>query len=66
MSKQLTINGVTKPIKQWAKESGLDYGTLWNRIERGTHKSELLKPALTTAQVSHIAKTKSPWRLFKI
>ena len=38
-----TINGVTKPIYQWAKERGIPKSTLYNRLKRGYSIEEALK-----------------------
>jgi hypothetical protein len=40
----LTINGVTKPRKQWSEEYGIPYTTLWNRINAGDTGDDLLRP----------------------
>lgn len=43
----LSINGVSKPIKQWAKEAGLSYGVVFGRVRIGVPKSKLLLPVGT-------------------
>lgn len=39
-----TINGVTKPLKIWALESGIAYATLHRRRKQGWPESQLLGP----------------------
>lgn len=38
----LTIDGVTKPLSQWAKESGLSLGTMWQREKSGITGRDLI------------------------
>lgn len=38
----LTVNGVTKSLQEWSRESGLKLSTLWNRIASGTPAENLL------------------------
>lgn len=33
--KKITYNGETHSISEWAKITGIKYGTLWNRIKKG-------------------------------
>jgi hypothetical protein len=40
----LTIEGVTKCVGQWASEKGINVETLYNRIKAGTPESELFEP----------------------
>jgi hypothetical protein len=42
--KMVTIEGVTKPLRDWAEEFGLRPVTLYNRIFRGYSGSSLLEP----------------------
>lgn len=40
----LTLNGVTKTVKEWADERGLNYKALWSRLNRGLSVEEALDP----------------------
>lgn len=44
----LTLNGVTKTMKQWSKETGINYGTLQDRLVNGWSDAEAL-----TVPVAH-------------
>jgi hypothetical protein len=38
-----TINGVTKPLANWAEEEGINYKTITTRYYRGWHGERLIK-----------------------
>lgn len=40
----LTINGITKPLFEWAHQNGIKVNTLISRVKSGCLESELLKP----------------------
>jgi hypothetical protein len=42
ITKMLTINGVTKPLAQWAEEYGINKGTLSSRVGYGWQGEEVL------------------------
>lgn len=46
-SRYVTINGITKTLKDWSAESGLPYDTLRLRLNRGWKEKELLIPLMT-------------------
>lgn len=43
-SHNVTFNGVTKPLVDWAKELGLQYSTALRRAQAGLPADEILKP----------------------
>lgn len=40
----LTIDGVTKPLTQWAREAGLRRRTVYSRMQRGISGKDLISP----------------------
>lgn len=42
--KELTINGETHTLGEWAKITGLNYKTIATRIYRGKTGAEIIKP----------------------
>ena len=49
-NRYVTINGETKLLLDWAIESGINLGTLRNRLKRGWHESALLLPPYSKAK----------------
>jgi hypothetical protein len=47
----VTIKGVTKPITQWSKESGINHKTIALRIELGWNEEDLLNPTKETMKI---------------
>lgn len=43
----ITINGITKPMAQWAREFNISIKTIESRIRRGWSDDELFKPVKT-------------------
>jgi hypothetical protein len=39
------IDGVTKTLEDWSKDSGIDYVVLKTRFSRGKRGADLVKPA---------------------
>ena len=46
MSKMITFNGKTQNISAWAKEVGINYGTLLSRLRKGWPLERAFKPRL--------------------
>lgn len=44
-TRELTLNGETKPLTQWAREAGLPRSVLITRVKRGWPSERLLAPA---------------------
>jgi hypothetical protein len=38
-----TINGETRPLKEWASITGIRYDTLWKRMKKGVMGTDLIK-----------------------
>ena len=52
ITKNLTIDGVTKSVSQWAKDIGMAPTTLHGRLERGWTVEEAMKAPLAKVTVS--------------
>lgn len=44
--KYIKINGITKTIKEWSNDSGINYNTIDKRIKLGWKNEDLLKPPI--------------------
>lgn len=40
----IEMNGMTKTLSQWSRESGIPINTLWNRLKKGFDSDEFLNP----------------------
>lgn len=49
ISRTITVNGQTKPIIEWAKETGIDYGLLLLRATKGWTEDRILSPPRSKA-----------------
>lgn len=46
--RMVTVNGVSKPMSEWADESGVAIGTIWQRLNKGwTAEEAVLTPIIT-------------------
>ncbi len=58
--RSFTINGITKTLSEWVKESGLKLGTVTQRIDRGWTIEQALKyPANTSQRICELEKKNS-------
>ena len=53
-NKFVTINGESRTLSQWARETGINRSTLKGRLERGVPKEELLEPVKEIEEVTGI------------
>lgn len=61
-NRQVTINDETKTVSTWASENGLNWKTLWGRIEDGWPPERLLLPVGQYAKkltAEHVAEIRS-------
>lgn len=56
-TRNITIDGVTKPLPQWAEEYGINKGTLESRMVRGWSGKELLIKSLGRGSNGSTART---------
>lgn len=43
-NRHITINGVTKTIAQWSRDTGLSYNALWYRLQAGKTGVQIIEP----------------------
>lgn len=43
ITRYITINGVTRSVADWARETGIDYATLLYRVNRGIPEDQLFE-----------------------
>ena len=64
--KTVVIDGRSVPLTQAARQSGLAYSTLHNRISKADDESAvrraLREPPRSAAECGRMGKAKSPWR----
>jgi hypothetical protein len=59
----ITINGVTKNLSEWARESGIDKVTIFSRLKMGWTGERLLSPprSSTYVTINGVEKTAFAW-----
>lgn len=58
----LTHKGVSKPLREWAHQLGLEPGSLYNRIRKDGVERALTRKKVSRSQAGRIGSANSWWR----